>query len=419
MKTRFFALLGIMLILLPMPAPAKYFGPSDTLSANYVVIGAFAYKKNALRFTTHANKPGENLKLKAKFELNANRNLYYVYVLVTDDHQQAIQEAMRLRTQTEFSDSWVYHGPLSKNDNVNKPDATATHKGVDINPATNEKIDNVIQNDIAPASANESSAPVVVAEKSNAALTETSVADKTTASSGESSGERKFIFKLFKAIDNSPLEGDVEVIDAERSKKIGTYKGNVTVNISTTNKSKRLTFVCDVFGYRKVQRELDYTSRKADDITLGENRELVIPFELVRLQKGDIAVMYNVYFFKDAGVMRPESRFEINSLHEMLKENPKYKIKIHGHTNGGAAGKIISIGESKNFFSLSGTEEGIGSAKKLSEERAKVIKEYLIANGIDESRMIIKAWGGKRPIHDKLSNRAQENVRVEIEILEN
>jgi hypothetical protein len=32
--------------------------------------------------------------------------------------------------------------------------------------------------------------------------------------------------------------------------------------------------------------------------------------------------------------------------------------------------------------------------------------------------MEIKAWGGKRPIHDKMSNRAQENVRVEIEILQ-
>ena len=31
--------------------------------------------------------------------------------------------------------------------------------------------------------------------------------------------------------------------------------------------------------------------------------------------------MYNVFFFKDAAVMRPESRYEITSLLEMLKEN--------------------------------------------------------------------------------------------------
>jgi outer membrane protein OmpA-like peptidoglycan-associated protein len=116
--------------------------------------------------------------------------------------------------------------------------------------------------------------------------------------------------------------------------------------------------------------------------------------------------------------MRPESRYEVNSLAEMLRENTNYKIKIHGHTNGGAPGKIISMGDSKNYFSLNDTKEGFGSAKKLSLERAEVIRAYLINEGIDPKRMQVKAWGGKHPVYDKTSTRAQENVRVEIEILE-
>ena len=95
------------------------------------------------------------------------------------------------------------------------------------------------------------------------------------------------------------------------------------------------------------------------------------------------------------------------------------KIKIHGHTNGGASGKIIGMGkDSDNFFSLNNTSESIGSAKKLSGERAEIIKQFLVSNGVSEKRMEVKAWGGKRPIHDKHATRAQENVRVEIEILE-
>jgi outer membrane protein OmpA-like peptidoglycan-associated protein len=144
----------------------------------------------------------------------------------------------------------------------------------------------------------------------------------------------------------------------------------------------------------------------------------VLPFELVRLQKGDIAVMYNVFFYKDAAVMRPESRFEVDNLLQMLKENSQYKIRIHGHTNGNSHGKIITMGETRNFFSLTGSSEGFGSAKKLSFERAAAIKAYLVENGIADNRMEIKAWGGKRPIHDKNAARAQENVRVEVEILE-
>lgn len=116
--------------------------------------------------------------------------------------------------------------------------------------------------------------------------------------------------------------------------------------------------------------------------------------------------------------MRPESRYEVNSLLDMMRENPKYKIKIHGHTNGKAAGRIIRVGESKNFFSLTDTREGYGSAKKLSEERARVIHDYLINEGIDAKRLHIKAWGGKRPVTDKLHALAHTNVRVEIEILE-
>src|SRR5690606_3791262 len=162
-----------------------------------------------------------------------------------------------------------------------------------------------------------------------------------------------------------------------------------------------------------------FSNPEGEDVVFQDDTYQV-PFELVRLQKGDIAVMYNVYFFKDAAIMRPESRWEVNNLLEMLNENPKHKMKIHGHTNGNASGKIISKSEkSGNFFSLTDTKDGFGSAKRLSEERANIIRDYLIANGVDASRMEVKAWGGKRPIVDKMHTQAQNNVRVEIEILEN
>lgn len=231
----------------------------------------------------------------------------------------------------------------------------------------------------------------------------------------------KFFFKILRQADMKPLNGDVDVIDVDRTRKMGTYKGNLTVKIASPgNKTGKMSIVCEVFGYRKVQRDMNYNDPEAEaDIIRDGTGSVVVPFELTRLKKGDIAVMYNVYFFKDAAIMRPESRYEVNSLLEMLNENLKYKIKIHGHTNGNAAGKIISMNnKSENFFSLNDTREGFGSAKQLSEERAIIIRDYLINNGIDAKRMEVKAWGGKRPIHDKMSNRAQENVRVEVEILE-
>lgn len=115
--------------------------------------------------------------------------------------------------------------------------------------------------------------------------------------------------------------------------------------------------------------------------------------------------------------MLPESKYELNNLLQMMQENPNYKIKLHGHSNGNSDGKILALGANKNFFDMEGTVQGQGSAKDLSEQRAGVIKEYLVTNGIAAERIEVKAWGGKKPIFDKHSVNAKKNVRVEVEIL--
>jgi outer membrane protein OmpA-like peptidoglycan-associated protein len=139
---------------------------------------------------------------------------------------------------------------------------------------------------------------------------------------------------------------------------------------------------------------------------------------MVRYQKGDIATLYNVYFFNDAAVMLPESKYELNSLLNMMMEKP-YKIVLHGHTNSNARGRIILRNSEENFFSISSDiKESYGSAKELSKQRAETIKAWLIANGIDGTRIEIKAWGGTRMLYEKNSARAKQNVRVEVEVLE-
>jgi outer membrane protein OmpA-like peptidoglycan-associated protein len=445
MKTsKFFALVGIFSLLLDSkPTNARNEQINAIDHPNYVVIGAFSIHNNAKRFVTHAHN---DLNMPARLELNADRNLYYVYVLSTVDRKQAILLARRLRSESEFTDTWVYSGDLG---DIISPNGG---RGEDINPMTEQKMDKVSsheqrlgQPDIASANENPKqqlpkqtlsdnnnsistlitptaipvqSQPDEVKASKPLADERTSTPAKNTLDDGVAG--KNFLFKLYRATDSEPVTGDVDAVDAEHSRKIASYIGNSPVRIpSPASKTSTLTLSCEVFGYRKVQREVNYNAPISDDIAEDENGNVVVPFELVRLQKGDIAVMYNVYFFKDAAVMRPESRYEVSSLLEMLKENEKYKIRIHGHTNGGAAGKIVSKGkDSDTFFSLSNTSEGYGSAKKLSAERANIIREYMVTMGIDPSRMDVKAWGGKKPIHDKHHSRAQENVRVEVEIVE-
>lgn len=390
---RFFALVSIFLTQTlsfhteaGLPDQADLHQPS-----NYVVIGAFAVHKNAARFTSYARRRHYD----AQYELNPLRNLYYVYVLHTEDLEVAMNEARRLREETEFFDSWVFKGVLGRE--VIEQEVQPVDQTKDVNPYTTEPVDVQPRDDAEQETVSINGPPLE--------------ADNSVDGKG-------FVFELIRGSDQSVVEGDVDIIDLDRTRKMGTFTANKPVRISSPDsRSGKIAAVCKVFGYRKTQKEFNYLNPEGDDITVDDNNNVVVPFELARLQRGDIAVMYNVYFFKDAAAMRPESQFEVNSLLEMLQENPKYRIRIHGHTNGNAPGKIMTVTEG-NYFSLTGSKEGFGSAKQLSEERADIIRQYLLDHGVEPKRMEVKAWGGKRPIHDKLSNRAHENVRVEIEILE-
>lgn len=401
-KTSFFAGAGIFLMFICLPAAGITVHQFIEHTPHYVVIGAFAVENNAMRFTNQAN----SMHLHAKFEFNANRNLYYVYVLQTDNVKEAIDEAARLRSETKFSDTWVYNGAFGN-------PGVASNVSADINPVSQTKLEQVNVQD-QPESSPVDSTLTASVQIQSVEQPATPATEEDVASKG-----KNFFFKLYQATNNEIVQGEVDIVDAEKSKKIGSYPSNARVKVpSPKTKSSDIILQCNVFGYRKLQRTINYDNPVGEDLRSDANN-VIVPFELVRLQKGDIAVMYNVFFYKDAAIMRPESKYEIDNLLAMLNDNPKYKIKIHGHTNGRSQGRILSMGSDNNFFSLTGSKEGFGSAKLLSEERAKVIRAYLVSNGIDVNRMLIKAWGGKRPMYDKHHARAAENVRVEIEILDN
>jgi outer membrane protein OmpA-like peptidoglycan-associated protein len=402
-NSRFFALGVIFLAVVsfqPLGAGARRDQSNNTpTNPNYVVIGAFAVQKNAIKFAASAVKKNHD----AKFQINANRNLYYVFVMTTDDHSVAITEALRLRKESPYFDTWVYNGLLGE--------GGAGVKGTDINPESRQKIENVAITEPAI----EKAEPVAETKSEEPEPKKAVISEPEEEIKGKS-----FLFKIFRGDDGAEVEGEVNVIDTERSRKIGTYAGNKRVGLSDPkSKADDISLICEVFGFRKMQRDVNYNTPQGEGIQVDENGTTVVPFELIRLQKGDIAVMYNVFFYKDAAIMRPESKFEVMTLFNMLNENPKYKIRIHGHTNGGAAGRIITLKEgNKNFFALNDTNDAVGTAKELSERRADVLKQFLATSGIAPDRMEVKAWGGKRPLYDKHSSQAQSNVRVEIEILE-
>lgn len=411
----------------------ELFGVSQPLNldnSNYVVIGAFANQSNATQFVENAKR----LNFKAEFAINPSRKLFYVYVLHTEDKSLAIVEAMKIRTETPFNDTWVFKGLLGEN--------VGRHFGTDVNPANEQNISQVVVSDQSQTETIPENNQIIAntekaIERVNATENKFDNNNNTVASSQNvpqdfsrntnennstsvnetAAGAKAFIFKIA-SLSGNELTGDIDIIDSDRLTKAASYDGNKRVFIKPVNKTGKLKLICQVFGYRKVQKDLNYNLPDSTSGIKIENGDVVVSFDLTRLKKGDFAIMYNVYFYKDAAIMRPESRYEVTSLLEMMKENPKYKIRLHGHTNGNSAGKIIKMGDSKNFFSLSDTKDGFGSAKELSESRAEQIRDFLISEGIQTDRLLIKAWGGKKSIQEKNSAKANENVRVEVEILE-
>ncbi|MCE2893504.1 MAG: OmpA family protein [Flammeovirgaceae bacterium] len=414
MKKKLTLILLILTVALNFKVSASK-GQLSRKASNYVVIGAFSIPKNAIEFTNSVKQSNPT----AEFSINPLRNLFYVYVLTTADVEAAFNEAKKLR-MGGYSDAWVFSGVLGE-------DQEDSSKGTDTNPITRRSIEKVEvsdnktveQTNVTPSEIGTTTLPT----ESNPVTTKTEVTIApvpVSAIEEVEAGSKKFLFKVF-TNNQKEIQGDIDLmgLDKTKPKKVASYRANEPVNVKPANKSGNVSFICEVFGYRKIQTVANFNQPETTEgITIEENKT-VVPFELVRLKKGDFAVMYNVYFFKDAGIMRPESKYEVNSLLDMLKENPKYKIKIHGHTNGNSHGKVISMGDSKNFFGITAdVKEGFGSAKKLSEERALVIQNYLISQGVDPSRMQVKAWGGKKPVYEEEHALASANVRVEIEILE-
>ncbi len=88
---------------------------------------------------------------------------------------------------------------------------------------------------------------------------------------------------------------------------------------------------------------------------------------------------------------------DLDKLADFLLDNPDFSLRISGHTD--SAGK-----EDANL--------------RLSQERADVIKEYLIFFGkVEETRIIEKGFGSSNPIvEEKTEADKRLNRRVEFEI---
>jgi outer membrane protein OmpA-like peptidoglycan-associated protein len=333
-------------------------------SGCYVVVGVFAVEQNANNFSSLISR-----EIVVRSGQNEQNELYYVYSNKFIERSEALEELKRVRNIKNFSDAWikvVYDRPesypfLSKESTLTETELVTTKEDSD-SIGRKLKPEIVPSNSIAP-------------------------------------GNAKVFLNIHNAADNKVIQGRVKVIDTDRAKLIKSVGGNEFLTLPNPNsKSGTITMLCEVFGYRKVQYEMRYDEPLNEtQLSFVEIRDttVFINFDLVVFSKGEIQTLFNVYFYNDASIMMPESRYELITLFNMMEEYPMVRIRLHGHTNGNYHGKIIKVGPEKDFFSLKGSNQSSGSANDLAYGRAETIKDWLISQGIESRRIEIKSWGGK------------------------
>jgi len=358
------------------------FAQTDT--EHHVVIGAFSKLDNAIRWTDQANKSN----FSAQYAINPARQLYYVYILRTTDKKNAFSFMMKIRLETKYKDAWVYSGSLGTQ--VVEPQEPVAEPIIEDDPV--EQVEEVIEE------------PVVEEEP----VIEQPVAEKPKG--------KAFLFKLTSA--NEEVIGEIHVLESPNATQYQAFKGNEIFYLPAPRNSEG-AFIAAVQapGYRPVEVTVDYKNPSLLTSGNGPQGEVIIPIELVRSKRGDYIEFNNVRFFGNSAIFQPESRVELDALVDLMKDQPKYKILVHGHCNGKQSRNIVSKGSSNEFFETSTlNKRGTVSAKELTQLRADLVKEYLVSQGIDAKRIKTKAEGGKVMIYPQGGTLSGYNDRIEVEI---
>jgi outer membrane protein OmpA-like peptidoglycan-associated protein len=373
----------------------------------YVVIGSFADEFNAKKFTGYVRSQ----RYDASYDLHTGRKLFYVYVVKTSDKEQSYAKVRQLQSESEFKDAWVFNGILASDKNP-----------VVVVVPEPEKIETPITESPSPDTA---TAQITITDSVSKEVPVVTAAPESTNTIPVFDPKMIVKGKLFRFSIQGPsgenIPGNVHHVDFARGRDIATFNSGEYIDmLPPSRNSGPMTIVCAIFGYKEIVQTIDYDRPgESAGVALDENNAWVISYKLEPMTTGDVSVMYHVAFYKDAVIMLPPSKSELDQLVYMMTTNPEYRIKIHGHCNGNNSRRIIALGAEQNHFDMKGSNEVKGSAKDLSRLRAEAVQTYLATHGIDKSRSEIYAWGGLNMLVSENSTSAKLNDRIEIEILKN
>ncbi len=199
--------------------------------------------------------------------------------------------------------------------------------------------------------------------------------------------------KVYDAVTKEPLATEIELYDLATSKRVAllnSNEGDGTFLVCLPSK-KDYALSIEKTGYLFYSENFSLKNVTGD----LKNYHLDVPLEPIKI--GNKVVLKNIFFETDSYGLKDESKAELKKLIDFMNINTKIKIEISGHT------------------------DNVGTAAHnnvLSENRAKSVYDYLVANGIDKTRMTYKGYGFDKPIatNDTEEGRAL-NRRTEFKVM--
>ncbi len=144
---------------------------------------------------------------------------------------------------------------------------------------------------------------------------------------------------------------------------------------------------------RRAETRPTRPSDSAPPVVAADTTATPLP-DLSALNKGAAITLPNLYFIQSTATLLPASRPVLNALARTLRAQPALKLEIAGHTD--------NVGEAALNL-------------RLSEQRARVVRQYLVQQGIDSVRLTARGYGSAKPVADNQDvQQRPRNRRVEV-----
>ena len=116
----------------------------------------------------------------------------------------------------------------------------------------------------------------------------------------------------------------------------------------------------------------------------------------VEIARNQIVISEKILFETGRSTIKPVSHGILQAVASVLADYPKIEVRVEGHTD---------------------SQGGASSNQRLSERRAKAVREHLIKQGVDGGRMSAKGYGEEKPIDTNRTRAGRaNNRRVEFHI---